>query len=357
MTLTTSIGVLLPSVAVAAVLWVVIVVVSRIWFHPLSSYPGPWLSKFTDLPMLYAAATHRRTFHQYGLVKKYGTPVRTAPNNLVFTDIPAWADIYGQSSNPCLKDGTVYDGLTATGPVNILSVNSRSVHSCLRRLVAHSFSAKALLESEPMIHNKINDYLRVTVEGSDGRSVDILQKTFELYLDIVSQLSFGRSFNSLNDENPNALKDVRAFFEFVPPCSFVPGLRYMPIKALQEGLRGVRRLENFSRTHLEAYLSRSAEKREAGPEGKFLHNLATEEDAETGSTLTMEELVENTIIFLTAGSGTTASTTLYLIWECGKQSEVRQKLIQEIREAFPDEKVMPTYEKASKLVRLHFSFL
>ena len=90
---------------------------------------------------------------------------------------------------------------------------------------------------------------------------------------------------------------------------------------------------------MNGYLARSTEKSETGDEGKFLQNLASAVDLETGTRLTQAELVENAIVFLTAGSGTTAATMIYLIWECGRNSAVRKRLIDEIRTAFPDPKV------------------
>ena len=334
-----------------ALLFVAFTIIRRIWFHPLSSYPGPWLGKFTDLTTILSVPQDARTFVQYDLLKRYGSPLRIGTNHLVYDDIQSFPDILGQSPNPCLKDGKVYDGLSATGAVNILSATDRSLHARLRRLVAHSFSAKSLLQSETMMQKKVEEYINTTLKGRDGQRVEILQKSYELYLDIVSQLSFGESFDCLSGRNRTARQDVRAFFEVIPLVAFAPFMRYMPLAGIRNGLQGVARLEEFSRAHVEAYLSRSANKSEAGPEGRFLHNLATAVDPETGSKMTEKELVENTIIFLTAGSGTTAATLVYFIWECGRHDDVRRRLIREIRSTFPDPKVMPNYEQASKLVR------
>lgn len=294
---------LLSTTFIVGTLVVVITIVRRIWFNPLSPVPGPWLGKFSDIITIMAVYRKSRTFVQYDLLKKYGSPVRVGTNHLVYGDIQSWADIYGQSSNPCLKDEKVYNGFSVTGAVNILNIKDRAFHSRLRRLVANSFSARALLESQPMMQRKVQEYMRTTFDGHDGQAVDILSKTNELYLDIVSQLSFGRSFNCLSGETPTARRDVAAFFEVIPAVSFAPIMRFMPIESIREGLRGIKRLEQFSRAHVDAYLSGSTGKLNADPEGRFLHNLATAVDPETGSKMTREELVENTIIFLTAGSG------------------------------------------------------
>ena len=85
----------------------------------------------------------------------------------------------------------------------------------------------------------------------------------------------------------------------------------------------------------------------------FLKNLVMVEDAETGTRLSDEELIENAIIFLRAGSSTTTVTTLYCIWACGKHPVVKQKVVAEVRAAFPDSKQVPSYVDVSKLVSFH----
>ena len=338
--------------ALLVCLFVVAVIVRRCFFHPLSSYPGPWLGKFSDLTTILAVFRRERAFKQYELLQKYGSPVRMGTNNLLFSDMETFAQIYGQSSRPCPKDPATYDGLSATGEVNVLNVTDRHQHARLRRLISHNFSVKSLLETEDFLREKVDEYVSI-FQHRDGQSVDILEKTHELFLDVVSQLSFGESFDCLSGKTPTAHHDVQAFFTVVPAMSMAPILRYLPIKAFREGVKGLSRLQEFSRAHVVAYLARSAEKPDFGPRGRFLQNLALSVDAETGTKLTQEELVENAIIFLTAGSGTTAATTIYLIWECGKHPEARKRLIEEIRAQFPDPSVKPSYEEASKLVTAH----
>ncbi|PVH72446.1 cytochrome P450 [Cadophora sp. DSE1049] len=271
-------------------------------------------------------------------------------NLFVFTEGDAFTDVLGQSSMPCPKDRVVYDSLSASGAVNILNETDRVKHSRIRRLVSHGFSTQALLESEPLLASKVDQFVDSTMEGRTGQVVDIGLKTYELYLDIVSQLSFGESFGTLCGKNPTAAQDVQGFFVTVPPMIFNPWLRYLSIKTFQEGLKGLARLEAFSTSRVLAYLQRAGDRTsETDMHGKFLQNMATAVDAETGTKMTRIELIENAIIFLTAGTGTTSTTITYVLWECGRNERARKDLIREIREAFPDVNVMPSYAEASKL--------
>lgn len=143
----------------------------------------------------------------------------------------------------------------------------------------------------------------------------------------------------------------------IPVQSFIPVLRYVPIPRIQEAYSGLKKLVTFVQRTVRDFQGRVEKEGDSFAKGSFLRNLIDARDEETGgSKLSFEELVENTIIFLLAGSDTTAITSMYLMWECGKRPEVRKKLVNEIRTAFPDHKQMPTFEEATKLVRVRFLF-
>lgn len=335
-----------------ALVYIAMVLVYRIFFHPLAKYPGPWLGKFTDLVPYWAVFQNRRTLMQYELLSKYGSPVRVGTNELLFSDMQSWGDIYGQSSNPCTKDPSVYNMFTVTGAINVANAVHRPQHARLRRLLSHGFSANALLESESLTADKIEYFVDniMLAKGTDG-PVEVYRKIHEHYLDIVSHLSFGAPFNCLKGENPDAFHDVEAFANIVPAISFFPLLRFAPIPFVQINLRRLRRLQTVATDNVTSFTNRvTPSKDKGGLQKSFLANLVTAKDAETGSTLSMPELVEHAIIFLVAGSGTTASAMTYLLWELGRRKEVQERLSTEIRDAFPDPKIMPTYEKASNLV-------
>lgn len=135
----------------------------------------------------------------------------------------------------------------------------------------------------------------------------------------------------------------------VPTQSFLPQLRYFPLKPIQDAYRGLGKLIQFAQTRVGAFMDDCA-KDPSHARGTFLRNLVDAVDAETGTKLSFEELVENTIIFLAAGSDTTAMTTMYTLWSVGRNPDIYNKLTSEIRTAFPHPNIQPTYEQTSKLV-------
>ena len=341
----------LASVVLIAFTWLIGTIIYRIFFHPLAGYPGPFFGKFTDFYSFYGVYKEKRTKLQYEFLEQYGTPVRFSTNELVFSDVKTLPEIYGQSSNLPEKEPNISNAMSATGAPNILSLVDKVQHARVRRLLSHGFSLGSLLESEAVMAEKVELYISLVFNSSvsDGEwiKVDLYLKTHELYLDIVSRLAFNESFNCMTDETSTALRDVDAFGEVVPPQAFFPGFRYLPFKRIREGFEGLKRLEKFARRCVEKHMQHDKGNVE---EKSILSNMFEAFDSDSGTKLTMDEIVENTIIFLVGGSSTTSLTFLYLVWECGRRPEVIKKLVAEIRTAFPERDRMPTYAEASKLV-------
>lgn len=288
---------------------------------------------------------------QHQMLQRYGSPVRVGTNELYFSEMKSWQDIYGQSSNPCVKEKVFYDMFTATGAVSILNERNKAAHARLRRLVSHAFSLKGLLQDEPMIQEKVTVLLDLVFKPAaiKQEAVDIFSKLMDHYLDITTYLSFGRSFDCVSGRGTLNHDDLDSFMVVVPTQAFFPQLRHVPVKAIQDGYKGLSRLIKFADESVASFYA-EIEKNEDFARGTFLRNLVDAVDVDTGSKLTRPELVENTILFLVAGSDTTAVTTMYTIWEVGRRPEVRKKLLDEIRTAFRDSKYQPTYEETTKLV-------
>ncbi|KAJ9494778.1 hypothetical protein H2202_009679 [Exophiala xenobiotica] len=336
-------------------LYLVAKIVYNIYFHPLAKFPGPFLAKFTSIFPMLSMFKMNRIRWQHEMLQKYGSPVRVGTNELYFSDMKSWQDIYGQSSNPCPKEKVFYDMFSATGAVSILTERNKAAHARLRRLISHACSLKGLLQEEPMIHQKVKTLLDVVFvpAASKKESVDIFQTLMDHYLDITTYLSFGVSFDCVSGKGTLNHDDLDAFMVVVPTQAFFPQLRYVPIKAIQDGYKALDRLIKFAEKSVGDFHDKIEKNGDDYAKGTFLRNLIDAVDPETGSKLTFPELVENTILFLVAGSDTTAVTTMYTIWEIGRRPDVRKKLVDEIRTAFPDPNHEPTYEETSKLEYLN----
>lgn len=123
----------------------------NIYLHPLSKYPGPRLAAASRLWYCYhcyrGSLVH--TLHQ--LHEKYGDVVRTAPDELSYTDPSAWNDIYGHRLGKAelMKDPIFYQNISS-GPGSIINAD-RSRHGPLRKKASYGFSERALKSQEHVI--------------------------------------------------------------------------------------------------------------------------------------------------------------------------------------------------------------
>lgn len=84
---------------------------------------------------------------------KYGPVVRVAPNELAYTDVRAWKDIYGHrvGAPEIVKDPSQSFGDDKDGQHPSIVFAPREQHSKIRRLLSNAFSDKSLREQEPVL--------------------------------------------------------------------------------------------------------------------------------------------------------------------------------------------------------------
>ena len=336
---------ILVLLAVVAPLYVLLVAIYRLFFHPLARYPGPILAKLSSLYMISAASQCKDTYTRYDLHQKFGKVVRTGPNELCFADSASIKDIYGQSAEPCLKAPQFYNGFTLTGLHSVFSAQERSSHARMRRLLSHGFSERGVLSCQQELEQTIRTYLDAI--SSKAGPVELHDLTHALFLDTISQLSFGKSFNILTrGEHPGAL-DIETYFTISPLFGHFPAARYLPFGPFQAARAARPRII----TSVQADIQDFRQRLQRGTTQSGLLKLMVEaKDAETGTSFSDAELIENAVLFIIAGSGTTASTLLYLIYEVSKRANAQQRLETEIRGVFPNMDVFPDFEAANKLV-------
>jgi cytochrome P450 len=337
--------------------------VYRIWFHPLAKYPGPLWAKLSSFYIVTKAIQCRDTYTRYELHQKYGSVVRTGPNELCFTDMNSIKDIYGQSAEPCLKSA-FYRGFTLTGTHSVFSSTERTTHARMRRLLSNGLSERGVLRLQGELQVMIERYLSIiddqsrsgtAVDGEESKKsvVELHDLTHHLFQDIVSLLSFGKSFDILaTGKKSQGADDIETYFSICPLFGTFPLARYLPFGIFKAAYEAQPRIVRFVQACIDDYRARLLREKESGSDLQqgLLRLMLEAKDEETGTMFSDEELIENGVIFILAGSGTTASTLLYLIYELGKRPHMQQKLEKEIRDAFPDPSVFPDFETAAKLV-------
>ena len=328
------------ALVVARMLWLVI---HRICLHPLSRYPGPLLAKVTSAYMIGVTVQGRATYSRHAWHKKYGSVVRTGPDELSFVDQAAIRDIY--VSQPCLKAPFFYDGFTLTGAPSVFSVIDPAQHSRMRRLLSPQFSAAGVDQCRGEITEMVQRFCD-RIESAP-QPVEIHDLTHELYLDIISQLSFDKSFDLLKGQPHNGARDIDTYFSVAPLFGMFPPAKYLPFGIFAAGKQARSRIVNFVQSRIDDTRARISS---GAAKGSLLRQMIEAEDDETNASFSDAELIENAVLFIFAGSGTTATVLLYLLYELGLRPSLQARLEDEIRSAFPDKNVPPDLDTAANLV-------
>jgi cytochrome P450 len=139
------------------------------------------------------------------LHEQYGSIVRIAPDELATTELEAWEDIY--QAKPQLPK----DQLSFTPPLNgadTLFTAQGATHQRMRRTLANAFSDKALRQQNPIVQHYVDLFIeRMERELQKSTTLDITKFYGFLSLDIIGDLSIGKSFHGLEGENEHSWLD------------------------------------------------------------------------------------------------------------------------------------------------------
>lgn len=126
----------------------------NLYFHPLAGRPGPLLPAATRLWWLWHSLKGDLHCQLVLLHRRYGQSVRIAPDEISYTHLEAWKEIYAARPGQLAYERDPRDYINDIP--DILS-SDRVRHAQIRRLFAHGFSDRALREQEPVVQGFIDD--------------------------------------------------------------------------------------------------------------------------------------------------------------------------------------------------------
>jgi cytochrome P450 len=305
----------------------------NIYFHPLSSYPGPKLWTLTRLPFVISLARGDLHLRLKSFHDQYGRVVRIAPNELSYIDGAAWEDIYtGHVRNKGLPKNSVVFG--AQQFRSILD-GSDDDHTRMRKVLAHSFSNQVLYRQEGLLHFYVAKLLdRLHTVARAGKAVNIVEWYNYLSFDVTGELAFSEPFDQL---------EHRLYHPWVK--MIVSHLKYSALSICFRFFQPLDKLMPFitppSLRRLKwSFVSMSRQKvfrRLARPDSKQLDDIlgACLQDGKP-SGMSIEELVGTFTFLIVAGSETTATVLAGVTNYLCNNARALQLLKDELR-SFQDE--------------------
>ncbi|KAH8879884.1 cytochrome P450 monooxygenase [Thozetella sp. PMI_491] len=312
----------------------------RIFLHPLSAFPGPWLNTISPLPEVSAIVRGRQHAYHHKLHQRYGPVVRVSPNELIFCGANAWDDIYGNKpGKPDMEKAPIQaGGLPPNIPARALTLAPWDDHVRQRKAFAYPFSNTALLQQEPLVLKHVQRFIEGLGKYADaGEAVNIAAWLTYLTFDIVGELCFAEPFGCLEngeattwskaivnianagmyDQATRRLAGVGTWLQMTLAKWLTPPVyrEWRTTHFIKSREKTMRRLADPDRDHKD-----------------FIYYILKSNEAK--SLISEMEIVMNTALFIGAGSDTTALMLTAWASLMLKHPRVYRKLTDEVRGAF-----------------------
>ncbi|KAH7088367.1 cytochrome P450 [Paraphoma chrysanthemicola] len=312
--------------------------IQRIYFHPLSKFPGPKLRAATRIPSHIETIVGSKHISLAALHRKYGHVVRVNHDELSFTHPDAWKDIYGHGTkgtkgSPPQKDWVRY-GQSINGSVNLIQAREHD-HNRQRKIFTPAFSDRALKQQEPLFlkyTEQLVSKLKESIEQSPDESIDMVRMYNFTTFDVMGDLTFGEPLHMLdNAEYDPWVSIIFSSIKIASRFSILVNydLIWRPFRTIFIKGSNKQRLEHFGHS-----VTRVTKRLEKGrdTEGIDLWDLVLAQ--KEGKGLSRGEMDSNASLFMMAGTETTATFVSGMTYLLLKNPESMKKLVAEIRNAF-----------------------
>ncbi|KAI9459897.1 putative P450 monooxygenase [Lactarius psammicola] len=342
-------------------------IVYNLYFHPLSHFPGPRLAACSRLWLAYRELIKGDSLGDLReqLHRQYGEIIRWAPNELHFSNPAAYNDIYN-NRNKWDKDHSLYrawDMDTSTfGFIHYSDAKQR------RDILAPFFSRTSILQMQDLIKERgqvdvLCDALAHQFAAASsfklfgscdtkGKSSDFMLGFHCFAVDVIMTFCYAQNWDTT--KVPDFQSDIVLASQAVLPIftmhkysgPFLKMMRYIPmsfgkkfgtpvtkalflLREIFGILRDPSNLENASH--------------------KIIYHSLLGRDDKGRRLLSKVNLWHEAAALLGGGSDTIATAAMTISYYVLHNPEVQQRLVNELRTAWPVLEEMPRYEVLEKL--------
>ncbi|KAF1971016.1 benzoate 4-monooxygenase cytochrome P450, partial [Bimuria novae-zelandiae CBS 107.79] len=338
--------------------YLIVATIHNLFFHPLSSAPGPFLARISSLPSFYHACKGDRHLWIWQNFQIYGDKFRAAPNTILFNSPRAYTDIHG--TRAYIVRGSFYSAWKRNErDLQLFNITDPSLHATRRKLLNLAFTDQALKAATPVVAKHIDRWIGLLGENegdSEGWSppVNMAVAVSQLVFDILGELCFGESFN-IKEPGDNELKEVPerilkqiAFGYKLSKSPIFGAILYLQPRGLLKVLEKIRSKQvKVYNTFMENSVDRriAAHRANPSPEAKdmfhFLLKAIYPDDNLPEYPDRNYFLCEARLNMIT-GFDTTTTTLSGLFFYLSHYPTVLAKLVMEIRSAFnTSEEIVP----------------
>lgn len=313
----------------------------RVFFHRLRDFPGPLSCTLSMWSWVINDWKGDRFYQIQKMHQQSGDYVRIGPRQISIADPDALKVIYGPTG-PSTKAtrGPWYEAQSMTPNVYSLQTQPKiSDHNVRRRDWDPAFSIKALESYQPNILRNSELLMQQVERLSSKGLVDVKEGMLWFGFDVMGELGFGRSFGTLKDGKTS---DIVHLVEF--------GVRAIKTMGNVPYLASILRLlpspliafETWLREALDWRLAK-ADMHESLDADVFAYLLG--ERGKHHRSLNKEELYQDCMLIVVAGSDTTSNALSIVLFELAKKLDLVQRLREEIDRLFPDGAPIDDFKK------------
>ncbi|KAF7512379.1 hypothetical protein GJ744_001947 [Endocarpon pusillum] len=319
--------------------------IRRIYFHPLSKYPGPLLAKITDFYAGYHAWKGDIHVDMWRCHEKYGPYVRYSPNKLNINNIAALRDIYVGNKN--FQKSPNYRVLRHQA-ANTLTMVNKKEHARRRRIVSQGVSDAAMRNHELTVLAHIEKcfatitkrdlYLdKPEADHHDSRwtAAQNMSNWFNwLTFDIMGDVIFGVRYNLLGSSQKRGIvtaienSNVRVSVLLQSPVIRLFGRvdRWMFPKAIQA--------RNVFLRFVAGLVEQCMKPENTSKGATVVSVLKSSSDPITGDKLTAKEIMAESTTLCVAGADTSSTALAATFFYLARNPLAYKKAAREVRLAF-----------------------
>jgi cytochrome P450 len=215
-------------------------VIYRLYFHPLSRFPGPFLARITGFWRTYQYAQGNWHEDILKIHKKYGRVVRIAPNELAIVDESAMKALYGHGTKALkTKWYSVWD-VPDTAP-QLFSELDKTNHAFLRKRLSNAYSMSSIMKYETYVQGCLDLLWSRLSRRADGSStvVNMSHWTNALAFDVIGELGYGEPLGHVKADAAdvgNLRGTILGAFTTLSILGHIPGQLFWINNALIDGV-------------------------------------------------------------------------------------------------------------------------
>ncbi|KAM3081124.1 hypothetical protein ACMFMG_005080 [Clarireedia jacksonii] len=172
----------------------------RLYFSPISKFPGPKLAALTMLYELYYEIVKggQYTFRIAEMHKEYGPIVRINPYELHINDPDYYDELYASGGKK--RDKYLYFTKQFGNSESMVGTIGHDHHRMRRGAINRYFSKASVQRIEPLIQSNVNVLVRRLLEyRGSGKSVSLSAAYTCFTNDVVAEYAFGRPYHYLEN--------------------------------------------------------------------------------------------------------------------------------------------------------------